>query len=64
MRATRKISKQKSDPWKAAEAFGCDMALLEENLRMKPDERLRAHQAALNLVEELQRGSPKHHVRS
>lgn len=53
-----------TDQWKAAADYGCDMALLEDSLRMTPAERVRAHQQALNLVEELQRVSDRKHVRS
>ena len=37
----------KTDPWKAAEAYGCDTALLEANLRRSPAERVRRHSRAL-----------------
>ena len=33
--------------WAAAEAYGCDMSLLESNLRKVPAERIRAHSRAL-----------------
>jgi hypothetical protein len=38
------------DAWKAAEAYGCDMALLERNLKLTPAQRIRAHSQALNLA--------------
>ena len=36
-----------SDQWAAAEACGCDMSLLESNLRKTPAERIRVHGRAL-----------------
>lgn len=36
-----------------AEAFGIDLSLLAENLRLTPDQRLDQHQAALELAEAL-----------
>lgn len=41
------------DAWQAAAAYGCDMALLERNLRMTPAERVEAHRQALALVKVL-----------
>ena len=34
--------------WAAAAAYGCDMSLLEINLRKTPYERMRAHARALS----------------
>ena len=53
-----------TNAWDAAALFGCDMALLEDSLRMSPAQRVIAHQQALNLVEELLRVRGPHHVRS
>ncbi len=39
--------------WKAAEAYGCDMSLIESNLLKTPAERLRAHADALDAATEL-----------
>jgi hypothetical protein len=39
--------------WEAAAAYGCDMALLERNLRMTPAQRVAAHSQALALVKAL-----------
>ena len=36
--------------WRAACAAGVDMGLIEDAMRMSPEERLREHQRALNLV--------------
>ena len=36
--------------WKAAEAYGFDMSLIEANLRRTPAERIRAHARTLALV--------------
>jgi hypothetical protein len=44
-----------SDPaWRAAEAYGCDMDLLEESLSLTPAERLRLHMIALRRLEQLE----------
>ena len=34
--------------WEAAAQYGCDMSLLDENLRKTPTQRIRLHQQALN----------------
>jgi hypothetical protein len=39
-----------------AEAYGIDLSLLDENLRLSPAERLRRNDQALALVESLQTG--------
>jgi len=36
--------------WRAAAAHGYDMSLLEETLRLTPEQRLEMHQRALNTV--------------
>ena len=36
--------------WKAAEAYGFDMSLIEANLRRTPAERIRMHARALALA--------------
>ncbi|MEI6083285.1 MAG: hypothetical protein WCS70_03180 [Verrucomicrobiota bacterium] len=47
-------TKQRSQSaWEAASAYGCDMALLERNLRMTPAQRVEAHRQALGLVKAL-----------
>ncbi len=50
--------------WKAAEAYGCDMELLESNLKKTPAERLRAHNRALNTVVMLRQAMEKRRARS
>jgi hypothetical protein len=42
--------------WRAVEEFGCDMSLIEENLRLTPRERFRRHNEALRLIARLRRG--------
>jgi hypothetical protein len=42
------------DAWAAAEAYGFDMKLLEERLRMTPEQRIDANQDALDLAEALE----------
>ncbi len=39
--------------WRAAVAHGCDMRLIEEQLRRTPTERIRALQRALNTAQSL-----------
>ena len=38
-----------------AEAFGIDLSLILENLRLTPEERINQHQAALDLASTLQK---------
>ena len=52
-----------ADAWKAAEAYGCDMSLLEDNLRMTPQQRIQAHRSALALAERLRTAMEKFHER-
>jgi len=42
--------------WKAAREYGCDMSIIEDNLRKTPAERIRAHAAALNTLLMLKNG--------
>ena len=44
--------------WRAACDYGFDMSLVEETLCKTPEERLEAHQRALNLVLEIQAARP------
>jgi len=43
--------------WRAAEESGCDMSLLEENLRLSPAERFRHHDEAQRTIQMLQEGT-------
>lgn len=54
----------KTDPWKAAEAHGCDMALLEANLRRSPAERIRRHSRALASALALREAMERRRARS
>jgi hypothetical protein len=47
--------------WKAAEAEGYDMSLIEENLRKTPGERIRAHSRALAMADTLREAMEKQH---
>lgn len=47
--------------WKAAAAYGCDMELLESNLKKTPAERVSAHNRALNIAFNLREAMDKHH---
>jgi len=39
--------------WKAAEAWGFDMSLIEDNLHLTPAQRIQNHASALSLAETL-----------
>lgn len=43
-------------PIKRAEAFGIDLSLIEENLRLTPEQRMDQNQAALELIDALREG--------
>jgi len=47
-RATRRPHAKSA--WEAAKAYGCDMSLIEENLRKTPAERVMAHRRALQTL--------------
>lgn len=42
-----RISPNERSTWAAADAYGCDMSLLESSLHRTPSERLRVHGRAL-----------------
>ena len=42
--------------WREACEYGFDMSLVEDNLRLTPEERLDRHQRALDMILELQKG--------
>ena len=48
--------------WEAAAQYGCDMSLLEENLRKTPIQRIRLHQQALNTAVMLRNAMEKKHA--
>ena len=50
----RRIGRQ-GPAWRRAEAYGCDMTLIADNLRRPPSERIKAHQQALKTAIMLQR---------
>jgi len=43
-------------PAKRAEAFGIDLSLIEENLRLTPEQRMDRNQAAIALIDSLREG--------
>ncbi|MCX6969529.1 MAG: hypothetical protein NTV93_05150 [Verrucomicrobia bacterium] len=43
-------------PGERADAYGIDLSLLEENLRLTPEQRIDQNQAASNLAKALQAG--------
>jgi hypothetical protein len=46
--------------WRAAVEYGFDMSLVEDALRMTPEQRLEQHQRALNLILELMEAGERH----
>jgi hypothetical protein len=44
--------------WREACEYGFDMSLVEAALHMTPEERLEAHQHALNMILQLMEGRP------
>ena len=53
VKRTAQQHRKQSDAWQAAADYGCDMALLERNLRMTQAQRVVAHNQALALVKAL-----------
>ncbi len=51
-RRSRATAKPKMDAWARAEAYGVNMKLLEERLRMTPTERIQANDRLLDMVDE------------
>jgi hypothetical protein len=48
--------------WREACEYGFDMSLVEAALRMTPEERLEAHQHALNMILQLKESSESSHA--
>jgi hypothetical protein len=46
--------------WRAAAEYGFDMSLIEETLRMTPEQRIEQHQRALDLVLEVMAAGEHH----
>ena len=46
--------------WRAAVEYGFDMSLVEDALRMTPEERLEQHQRALDLIVEVKEAGEHH----
>lgn len=55
---------ERGPAWRAAEAAGIDMSLLERSLAMTPWERMQEHQAALDFAHQLQEAIKKRHAES
>ncbi len=51
-----------SPAWRAAHDYGFDMSLVEAALKMSPEERLEAHQRALDMMLELQENGEARHA--
>ena len=54
----------KGPAWKAAEAYGFDMSLIECSLELTPAERIRQHSQALKTAMMLRASVKKHYGRS
>jgi len=54
----------KASAWRAAEEYGCDMSLVEENLRLTPQQRIRQHDRALRTLHILREAFQRSRVRS
>ncbi len=46
--------------WRAAMEYGFDMSLIEDALRMTPEQRLEQHQRALDMILELKEAGENH----
>lgn len=46
--------------WRAAADYGFDMSLIEESLKLTPEQRLAEHQQVLNFLIELQETGQSH----
>ncbi len=46
--------------WRAAVEYGFDMSLVEDALRLTPEQRLEQHQRALDLVLEVKESGERH----
>ena len=62
-RSTR-VPLVKGPAWKAAEAYGCDMSLVEANLELTPLERIRRNDWALATTETLRKAVERRRARA
>lgn len=46
--------------WRAAAEYGFDMSLVEDALRLTPEQRLEQHQRALDLILEVKEAGERH----
>ena len=46
--------------WRAAAKYGFDMSLVEDALRLTPEQRLEQHQRALDLIIEVKEAGERH----
>jgi hypothetical protein len=46
--------------WRAAAEYGFDMSLIEESLKLTPEQRLAEHQQVINFLIELQESGQAH----
>lgn len=46
--------------WRAAAEYGFDMSLVEDALRMTPEQRLEQHQRALDMILEVKEAGERH----
>lgn len=57
MNGTYSMPADAGPAWRSAVEYGFDMSLVEQALQRSPEERLEAHQQALNLIIAAQSGS-------
>jgi hypothetical protein len=46
--------------WRAAHKAGVDMSLIEESLKLSPEQRLAEHQQVLDFLESIRSAGPTH----
>ena len=46
--------------WRAAHAAGIDMSLIEDSLKLSPEQRLAEHQQVLHFLDEVRKAGPLH----
>lgn len=51
----------KENPREKAREYGIDVSLIDYNLSLSYEKRLEQHQSALELMEEMEKASRKHH---
>ena len=58
-----RITNHDEDPsWRAAREYGCDMSIIDANLRKTPEERIIAHEMALDLARALREAGRRYYA--